>query len=216
MDEGGANRTDREKRETMGCRQELDPHKIGFRHLFFPPKFRQDTSGWGAYFRRVVQPPTSFIRWFHNIFPSFYCRKKSGMIQSWWTVFVLSTSFGAQSRPTFPCKNSSGCSKYIAENSNGGETSCSFWCLFGDSRMVAGFNAALDVGRRFSFQSECYFREKNTASFNRQLEDLIRNWFLFLCFFRSHVTSWNGLRVFKPLQPRRGNYCESGYSFFGP
>ena len=38
-------RTDRGKRETMSCRQELDPHKIGFGYLLFSPLFRQDTSG---------------------------------------------------------------------------------------------------------------------------------------------------------------------------
>ena len=60
--------------------------------------------------------------------------------------------------------------------------------------MVAGFNAALDVGRRFSFQS-----------FNRQLEDLIRNEFFKKCFLFSESRHFlKRLACFEAIGTKKG------------
>ena len=96
--------------------------------------------------------------------------ENSGMIQSWSTFFVFQHGVVENHQLVFLCflfvrrnfwgpkwadislKKHSRCPQYISENSKGGETTWSFRCLFGDSRMVAGSNAAsktLDGCRMF-------------------------------------------------------------------
>jgi len=82
MDEGGASRTDGENGKQWAAGKNWILTKLVLDICFFHPNF-VNIIGVEEHISRVVQPPSSFIRWFHNMFSSFYCRKKSGIIQFW-------------------------------------------------------------------------------------------------------------------------------------